>query len=58
MTSRDPASLVRALVDARVRVTGVEREVPRLEDVVLAASGASGDRVDRAEADGSRRVAA
>ena len=48
--SGDPASLVRALVDARVRVAEVRPEPRRLEDVVLSAAGRAGDRVERPRA--------
>jgi ABC-type multidrug transport system ATPase subunit len=50
----DPAEVNAALVAAGVPVTGLARQRPTLEEVVLAAAGASADRVD-APGEASRR---
>lgn len=50
----DPAEVNAALVAAGVPVTGLARQRPTLEEVVLAAAGASADRVD-APGERSRR---
>jgi ABC-2 type transport system ATP-binding protein len=42
-----PAEVNALLVGAGVPVTGLQPERPTLEEVVLAAAGASADRVDR-----------
>jgi ABC-type multidrug transport system ATPase subunit len=53
----DPAEVNALLVSAGVPVTGLAVDRPTLEQVVLAASGASPDRVEAARLDGPREAA-